>query len=114
MAQRIRYKDYKDDTVISNKTFVSASTGARYRVVLDYKEMQYKIRNERTKEFVVKSKNYGNMNVLKRTAREHLSKLGVRMESESRDRSFGLCPKGYSQKKHEVNIIKKRMEKDLP
>lgn len=110
-AFRIRYQDYKEEKVISKKTFTSSRTGASYRVVLDFKEMKFFVRNERNKEFVIKSKQYGNMNVLKRNAKEAIIKLGVPLGKEIRDRTFGMCPKGYSQKKHEVKI---KSKKDLP
>ena len=64
--------------------------------------MEYYIRNERTKEFIYKSKTYTNLNVLKRTARAKLEKLGVSLKREIRDRQFGICKKGYSQKDHEM------------
>lgn len=102
MGNRIRYKKHtKENEMISQQIFVSQSRGARYRVVLDLKECAYKIRNERTKEFVVKSKTYGSSTVLKRVARKHLEKLGVVLSKESRDRTFGVVAKGYTQKKHE-------------
>jgi hypothetical protein len=103
MGNRIRYVNHptKDDNKISIQKFTSEKTGATYKVVLDLVEMVYKIRNERTKEFAVKSKAYGNLNVLKRNARAHLVKLGVNLSTESRWRTFGICEKGYNQKKHE-------------
>lgn len=103
MGDRIRYENHptKEQNKISVKNYKSEKTGAVYRIVLDLKEMVYKIRNERTKEFAVKSKSYGNMNVLKRNARAHLVKLGVNLSTESRWRTFGICSKGYNQKKHE-------------
>ena len=97
-GQRIKYKDHvKDGMLISRRTFISTTTGASYKVVLDLNEMKYKIRNERTKVFSVISKEYGNLNVLKRTARAHLEKLGVQLKRESRQRTFGRCNKGYTQ-----------------
>ena len=100
---RIRYIDhkFKENHKISGRHFVSSSTGAKYRIILNLEEMQYYIRNERTKEFVYKSKSYTNMNVLKRNARSRLEKFGVELERESRDREFGLCPKGMTQEKYE-------------
>ena len=82
--------------------FTSSSTGASYRIVLNLEDMEYYIRNERTKEFVFKSKKYTNLNVLKRKARNELSRFGVQLGKESRDRQFGLCPKGMTQKKWEM------------
>ena len=103
MSARIRYHEqpHRENTLISRNEYVSQSTGARYRVILDLNEMVYKIRNERTKKFVAKSKAYGNMNVLKRNARAHLEKFGVVLSRESRDRTFGLCKKGMTQKEYE-------------
>ena len=101
--KRIRYQAQKGrvNTSISINEFISQRTGAKYRVVIDFDEMVFKIRNERTKEFVIKSKTYKNMNVLKSMARKGLEKLGVPLKRESRDRTYGLCRKGYSQSEHE-------------
>jgi len=103
MSARIRYQAQKnrENTVISVQVFTSQRTGAKYRVVLDYNENVYKIRNERTKEFVIKSSPYSNINVMKNKVRESLEKLGVVLRRETRDRTFGKCEKGYSQKEHE-------------
>lgn len=103
MAARIRYEkhEHRDNWVISIQKFVSKINGAKYKVLLDLENNTYNIRNERTKEFVVKSKSYGNLNVLKRNARGHLEKLGVQLNKEVRDRTFGICPKGYNQDQHE-------------
>jgi hypothetical protein len=100
---RIRYHDhkYRENHKISGKHFVSVSTGAKYRIILNLNDMEYYIRNERTKEYVFKSGNYTNMNVLKRSARARLEKFGVPLERESRDRSFGICSKGTTQNKWE-------------
>lgn len=102
-GNRIKYQDHKhrENSLISSSSYTSTSTGAKYRVILDLNEMKYYIRNERTKEFVFKSKNYGNMNVLKRNARAELERFGVDLRREVRDRSFGRCNKGYTQTKHE-------------
>lgn len=104
-GNRIRYEEheYKEDCLISVQDFVSSKNGARYRVVLNLKEMTYHIRNERSKEFIYSSKKYGNLNVLKRTARAKLESYGISLSRESRERTFGLCPKGFTQKEYEKN-----------
>lgn len=98
---RIRYKDHptRDNCKISINEYISQRTGARYKVVLDFDEMMFSIRNERTKEFIFKSKKYGNLNVLKRNARSKLGDLGVKVGRESRDRTFGICSKNWNQDK---------------
>jgi hypothetical protein len=104
-GNRIRYVDHptKDNCIISLNQYVSERTGAKYKIVLNLEEMIYGIRNERTKEFVFKSKQYTNLNVLKRTARSKLESFGVNLKRESRDRTFGICSKDYTQEKHEKN-----------
>ena len=104
-GNRIRYVDHptKEDCLISLNEYVSQSTGAKYKIILNVKEMWYGIRNERSKEFSFKSKNYTNLNVLKRTARAKLESFGVRLGRESRDRTFGRCEQGYNQSIHERN-----------
>ena len=103
-GNRIKYLDhkFKENHKISTKVFVSKFNGAKYRVVLNLDDMEYYIRNERTKVNIYKSRTYTNINVLKRTARAKLEKLGVELKREIRDRQFGICKKGYSQKDHEM------------
>jgi hypothetical protein len=102
-GNRIRYINHpvKEDCLISLNEYVSKSTGARYKIVLNTKEMWFGIRNERNKEFSYKSKSYGNMNVLKRNARSKLESFGINLTRESRDRTFGLCKEGMTQQKWE-------------
>lgn len=103
-GNRIKYIDhkYKENHKISTKSYTSKRTGAKYRTILNLEDMQCYIRNERTKEFVYRSKVYTNLNVLKRTARAKLEALGVELKREVRDRQFGKCTKGYNQKTHEM------------
>ena len=103
-GNRVKYVDhkYRDNSMISMKSYTSESTGANYRIILDFDEMKYYIRNERTKEFVYKSKAYKNTNVLKRTARAELERFGVNLKKEVRDRTFGRCSKGWTQQKEEL------------
>ena len=113
-GNRIKYIDhkYKPGHVVSGRSFTSKKNGAKYRIVLrieDKDDMQFFIRNERTKEYVFKSRIHTNMNVLKRAARAKLECFGVELKRESRDRTFGLKPAGYDQKTHEMleNLDKK-------
>jgi hypothetical protein len=102
-GQRVKYTEhkFKEGCKISVREYVSQSTGARYRSILDLGKMQYYIRNERTKTYVFVSDKIGNMNVLKRKARAELERFGVNLKKEIRDRQFGICPRGYSQEQHE-------------
>ena len=111
---RIRYHKhkYKEGCVISGRAYES-NRGAKYRVILNLEEMEYYIRNERTKEYVKKSTyEYTNLNALKRAARETLGKLGVPLGKEVRQRTFGLCEKGETQTKHVLKKRKERLEKE--
>lgn len=106
MTKRIKYIDhkYKPNHKITNKSYASKSTGARYRVVLNLESkdsLEYYIRNERTKQFVFKSEKYTNLNVLKRKARQELERFGVPLDKESRNRTFGICKVGTTQDKWE-------------
>jgi len=103
-GQRIKYINhkFKDNHRISTRAYTSQSTGAKYRPILNLTDMVYYIRNERSKEYVFKSDSYTNLNVLKRNARAKLEGYGVVLKTESRDRQFGLCKAGYSQKEHET------------
>lgn len=100
-GNRIKYIDYeyRENSVISVQKFYSTSYKCYYRVILDFENMQFYIRNELKKEFTKKSKKYGNLNVLKRNARKSLESLGVDLKKESRWRTFGVCEKGMTQDK---------------
>tara|TARA_R110000851_G_scaffold23718_3_gene69186 strand:- start:3306 stop:3659 length:354 start_codon:yes stop_codon:yes gene_type:complete len=104
LGQRIKYIDhkYKKNHRISTRSYVSQNNGAKYRTILNLTDMEYYIRNERTKEYVFKSGTYTNLNVLKRNARAKLEEFGVSLKKESRDRQFGRCKSGYNQKTHEM------------
>ena len=102
MSARIRYIETDvENVLISNRVFVSQSTGARYSVILDLNNFTFRIRNENSKtNTAIGGENINNLNVLKRTAKKHLERLGVNFSLESRMRTFGRCEKGYTQKKH--------------
>lgn len=112
---RIRYitHKYKKGCMVSNRQHTSKSTGAKYRIVLDLQDpdsMQYYIRNERTKEYVFKSGTYTNLNALKKGARTKLGDFGVVIGKEIRDRNFGLCESGFSQKEWEEKELSGKTE----
>lgn len=110
MTLRIRYIDhkFKENHRISLNDYTSESTGAKYRVILNLEDMEFYIRNERTKEYVFKSTvKYTNINVLKRNARGKLEKYGVKLSRESRNRCFGICNEGYS-----MNEYMKELEQE--
>ena len=100
--KRIRYKKTENqNVVVSNKILTSQKTGAQYLVYLNLDEVTYKIKNIRTEHIYTGGENINNLNVLKRTVKSRLEGMGVSFEEEARDRTFGRCPKGYSQKIHE-------------
>lgn len=101
--KRIRYKKTKDENVVvSNKILTSQKTGAQYLVYLDLDNVTYKIKNIRSENIHTGGENINNLNVLKRTVKSRLEKMGVSFEDEERDRTFGRCNKGYTQKIHEL------------
>ena len=90
-GNRIKYIDhkFKPGHLISGKAFTSKITGAKYRIILRVEnkdDLQFFIRNERTKEHVFKSDIYTNMNVLKRKARRVGTSLVITIPS-----SFAQC-----------------------
>lgn len=100
MAQRIRYKKTKEDgVVVSTKTYTSARTGAQYKVYLNLNDVTYKIKNVNSENVYRGGENINNLNVLKRNVKARLESMGVQFEEEDRLRTFGLCPKGWSQEK---------------
>lgn len=100
--KRIRYKKTKDENiVVSNKILRSQRTGAEYLVYLDLENVTYKIKNINSENVHRGGENINNLNVLKRSVKTRLEGMGVVFEEEERDRTFGRCVKGYSQKIHE-------------
>jgi len=117
MTLRIKYitHKYKKDHKITNKSYTSKSTGAKYRIILNLENpdaLQYYIRNERTKQLTFKSGTYTNLNVLKRKAREELQRFGVSLDKEIRNRTFGLCPVGTTQEQWEQQELYGRSNKE--
>jgi hypothetical protein len=102
VAKRIRYKahDKRENVMESVQTFISSTTGARYKVRLDLNEMIYEIKNLSSEKVYRGGEKVKNLNVLKRNAKKRLEGLGVDLGVERRDRTFGLCKKGYTQEKH--------------
>lgn len=102
MSSRIRYTETDNPGILESvKIFISSQTGARYKVFLNLNDFSFRIRNENTKtNTIMKQGGITNLNVLKRAAKRSLEKLGVKFDDESRNRTFGLCEKGYNQKKH--------------
>ena len=101
--KRIRYKKTKDENiVVSNKILTSQRTGAQYLVYLDLENVTYKIKNINSENIHRGGENINNLNVLKRSVKSRLEGMGVVFEDEERDRTFGRCTKGYSQKIHEM------------
>lgn len=97
MKQRVRYKRV-DDKLISGD--VVSKSGAVYIVYIDLENKRYMIRNKLSLRKYEGGEGVNNMNVLKRNIKKHLAALGCEFEPESRSRTFGLCPKNYSQALH--------------
>lgn len=83
-------------------TFISSSRGSEYRIYLDLQNCKYYIKNMNG-EFLIsmpEELKIKNKNIIYKHAKDHLAKLGVKFEREWRNRTFGLCEKGYTQEKH--------------
>lgn len=108
MKQRIRY--VKKDGKIVSKNEIISKHGSRYIVFIDKENMTYAIRNVLSFRRYEGGENINNMNVLKRTIKAHLERLGVEFEKERRNRTFGICPPNWSQNKE---IEKRKAQKDI-
>ncbi len=97
MKQRIRY--IKRDGKIVSKNEIISKHGSKYLVYIDKETMTYTIKNVLSFRKYEGGENINNMNVLKRTIKEHLAYLGVEFEKERRNRTFGICPPKWSQTK---------------
>lgn len=103
MSYRIRYRDLPDNIKESNQV-VSSSTKATYKVRLNLNDMSYVIKNVYSQHLIHSDcSKINNLNVLKRNARKHLERLGVKLTREIRNRSFGICEKGHNQTKEMEN-----------
>lgn len=103
MLQRIRY-DKKEGKLVSREVY--SNKGSKYMVFIDLQTMTYIIRNVLSLRKYEGGKGINNLTVLKRNVKKHLSHLGVPFGREVRQRTFGICEKGYSQAKE----IQKRRE----
>lgn len=107
-VQRIRYKPHptKENVLISH--VIVTKRGARYKIEIHLNTMSYRIVNQQNGEAEVSTGKYTNYNVLLKKAKERVYELGVDMPQEVRNRTFGLCPKGYTQK--DERFARKKIE----
>lgn len=99
---RIRYKkDRKNPNILISNEIV-ATTGSRYKVYLNISELTYKIKNLVSESCYYGGENISNLNYLKTAVRNRLqNSFKVELNSEMRNRTFGVCSKGYTQDRHE-------------
>jgi hypothetical protein len=100
-GQRIRYKETREKGIQESTRTFKSKRGVPYKVRLNLNDMTYAIKNLNSENLIKGGENINNLNVLKQAARERLEGLGVELATESRDRTFGLCKKGYNQDLHE-------------
>lgn len=103
---RIIYSDHPGKPgMLRSNIIISARTGAEYEVHVDVPNMKYWVKNIGSQGLapMPEEKKISNRNVLLRNIKKHLQKLGVVFYKELRNRSFGICDKGYTQKKHKQN-----------
>ena len=105
--KRIRYVE-KDNKLISISDIVSEK-GSKYSVTIDLENCTYRIKNLLSHRGYEGGQDINNMNVLKRTIKKHLQHLGIKFEKEVRQRSFGLCSRGFTEAQ---NREQKRLEKE--
>lgn len=102
LKQRIRY--IKKDNKLISKSEVVSKSGAKYMVYIDLETKTYLIRNQNSLRKYEGGENINNMNVLKRTVKAHLEHLNCSFDREKRSRSFGKCPKNYSEAIHRQKL----------
>jgi len=101
MSTRIRYKETKEPGVVRSVREFTNEKGTTYYVKLNLQEKTYEILYRENNQPVKKGgEKINNLNVLKRNVKKDLSKLGVKFDADIRDRSFGICEKGYNQEIH--------------
>ena len=98
---RIRYRETATPGILeSTCEYISKETGGCYRVYLDLNTVNYKIINVKSRLTFTHPRPLTNINVLKRLARRKLQELKIKAVDEKRNRTFGRCEKGYTQKKY--------------
>ena len=99
--QRISYKKTNDPSIKVSKHLINKN-GVAYYVKLNIDTVSYEILHVKTRKTVRKAgANINNMNVLKRNIKKDLIELGIPLKTEIRDRTFGICKKGYTQNEHD-------------
>jgi hypothetical protein len=110
MSSRISYTDPDENGICySVREFTSKKSGAIYTVKLDIKNKKYTIIHKESRHYYAGPDNINNLNVLKRNVKKRLINMGVDFEPERRDRTFGLCKKGYNQEEHINNLETKNL-----
>lgn len=88
MESRIRYKKTgKDGILKSVRDLRSSSTNAVYRVTIDTNDFTYSIYNINSSRSYKGGEGISNLQVLKRSVKKRLEKLGVSFSKEIRDNS---------------------------
>ena len=114
MNSRISYISIDGNEKLKvSKSFIISNRGTRYKVFLDLEKMEYRIHNALKRRWYTGKNKINNINVLKRAAKRHLLRLGCRFKEEVRNRTFGICEKGYSQQKH-INRQNKQAVPSIP
>lgn len=108
--QRIRY-DKKDGQLVSKYELYSAK-GSKYLVFINLETMTYLIRNTLSLRKYEGGKGINNLIVLKRNVKKHLALLGVRFDKEKRQRSFGICERGFTESENR-RLKKEAREKEM-
>ena len=108
MIQRIRY--VKKDKLLVSRDSIISKKGSSYIVQINLETMTYLIRNQLSLRKYEGGEGINNLHVLKRNIKKHLEHLGCVFSKEKRNRTFGICEKGFNQRKHLEDKKKEEQE----
>lgn len=109
MSKRIRYKEMPNRPgVLESVRVYTSNRGAMYKVRINTNDNTYEIKNLRSEHIYRGGEKTNNHATVKKAAKRHLMRLGVSFNDEDRNRSFAVCPKGYTQEKHMTKILEEK------
>jgi hypothetical protein len=97
MSIRVSYHSTEREGIFHSSHYTS-ETGSIYMIELNMNTMSYRVKNVNSGRFYEGSDNIANKNVLYRTARNHLVRLGVVLKTDMRN---------YKEKKTPYEFCKK-------
>jgi REP element-mobilizing transposase RayT len=114
VIKRIYYKKHATDKNLKVSELLTSKNGTHYFVRIRTNEdgtYDFNIYNKTSGRIVKEGKGHTNYNSMMRIIKGHVQSLGIQQKQEIRKRTFGLCPKGHTQKIE--RIVRKKIQEIL-